>query len=88
MQNRVYVIYIYVCMVRMPFKRTRGCRFPRLKHGFLDLTPLSSDTTALKQVLLETWAPNCEIIPLKCSFFKSQKVTANGYYGIETLYQT
>ncbi len=31
--------------------------------------------------LLETWAPNCEIIPAKHLFFKSQKVTLNSYYG-------
>ena len=37
----------------------------------------------IKKVLLEIWAPNCEIVPAKCLFFKSQKVTAIGYYGIE-----
>ncbi len=37
----------------------------------------------IKKVLLETWAPNCEIIPVKLLFFKSQKITATGYYAIE-----
>ncbi len=39
-----------------------------LKHVILGLTPLSSDTTALSRSYL---------------FFKSLKVTVNGYYGIE-----
>ncbi len=55
-----------------------GCQFFLLQHSSLGLT---------KQVLLETWVQNCEIIPTKRLFFKSQKITANGYYGIETLYQ-
>ncbi len=34
MQNRVYVICIYVCgMVRMPFKRAREKLFSPKKHG-------------------------------------------------------
>ncbi len=53
MQNRVYVICIYVCMyvwiVRMPFKRTRGELFSSKKHGFLGLTPVYSETTALSK---------------------------------------
>ncbi len=50
MQNRVYVIYIcmYVWMVRMPFKRARGKLFSK-KHGFLGLTPVYSETTALSK---------------------------------------
>ncbi len=50
------------------------------KAQLLGVIPLSSDT---KQVLLETWTPNCEIIPEKRLFFKSPKVTATGYYSIE-----
>ncbi len=39
----------------------------------------------LKQGLLESWAPNCEIIPAIRLFFKSQNgTTANGYYGFES----
>ncbi len=53
MQNRVYVIYIYVGMyvwiVRMPFKRARRERFFFKKHGFLGLTPVYSETTALSK---------------------------------------
>ncbi len=37
----------------------------------------------VKKVLLETWAPTCEIIPAKRLFFKSQKGTATSYYDIE-----
>ncbi len=57
MQNRVYVIciyvYIYICMyvwiVRMPFKRARWECFFLKKHGFLGLTPVYSETTALSK---------------------------------------
>ncbi len=53
MQNRVYVIYIYVgiyvWIVRMPFKRARGERFFLKRHGFLGLTPVYSETTALSK---------------------------------------
>ncbi len=46
MQTRVYV-----WMVRMPFKRSRSALSP--PPGFLGLTPLSSDTTALSKSYLK-----------------------------------
>ncbi len=67
MQNRVYVIGIYVCgMVRMPFKRSRVERFSPKKHGFLGLTPVYSETTALSK-------PYFEIIPEKMLVFQETK---------------
>ncbi len=40
MQNRVYVICIYVCgMVRMPLKRARGERFSPKKTRLFKLDP-------------------------------------------------
>ncbi len=70
MQNRVYVIGIYVCgMVRMPLKRARGERFSPKKHGFLGLTPVYR----IKQALLYTQAPKCEKIPAKMLAFQETK---------------
>ncbi len=56
---------MYIWMVRMPFKRARGTFFSK-KHGFLGLTPVYSETTALSKPylilfgavpeLLELWA--------------------------------
>ncbi len=83
MQNRVYVIYIYVCMyvwiVRMPFKRARGERFFLKKHGFLGLTPVYSETTALSKsyFILKLQSVRKRLL------FKKQKVDSIGYYDIE-----
>ncbi len=45
-------VYMYVCVyvwiVHMPFKRARGELFLK-KHGFLGLTPVYSETTALSK---------------------------------------
>ncbi len=49
MQNRVYVIFMYVWMVRMPFKRAGGGTFFSKKQGFLGFTPVYSETTALSK---------------------------------------
>ena len=73
----------YMCMNGMyALERVFPFFSPKIQFFRLDPTYCS-----IKQVLLETWAPNCEIIPMKCLFFKSQKVTATGYYDIEK-YQT
>ncbi len=61
----------------MPLKRARGSPFFNFKNTPFYLTPVSSYITALNE------AQNCERIPPKCLFFKSQKVAATGYYGIE-----
>ncbi len=51
-----------------------------LKHGYLGLTPVYSETTALSKPY---FAPKYEKIPAKTLFFKTQKVDSTGYYGIE-----
>ncbi len=69
---------MYVWIVRMPFKRARGDRFFFKKHGFLGLTPVYSETTALSKSYF--------ILKLhmrKRFLFKKQKVDSIGYYDIE-----
>ncbi len=63
-------ICMYVWMVRMPFKRVCGCRFFFLKTRLLRLDPTFFWYYRFKQVLLETWAPNCERIPAKTLVFQ------------------
>ncbi len=80
MQNRVYVIGIYVCgMVRMPFKRARETFF----YGFLGLTPVYSETTALSKPYFILKLQSVRKFLRKCLLFKKQKVDSTGYYGIE-----
>ncbi len=84
MQNRVYVIGIYVCgMVRMPLKRSRGERFSPKKHGFLGLTPVYSETTGLSKPYFILKLQSVRKFLRKCLLFKKQKVDSTGYYGIE-----
>ncbi len=84
MQNRVYVICIYVCgMVRMPFKRARVELFFSKKHGFLGLTPVYSETTALSKPYFILKLQIVRKFLRKCLLFKKQKVDSTGYYGIE-----
>ncbi len=83
MQNRVYVICIYVCgMVRMPFKRARKTFFSK-KHGFLGLTPVYSETTALSKPYFILKLQSVRKFLRKCLLFKKQKVDSTGYYDIE-----
>ncbi len=50
MQNRVYVIYMYVCMDGTYALLTRaGETFSSKKHGFLGLTPVYYETSALSK---------------------------------------
>ncbi len=84
MQNRVYVICIYVCgIVRMPFKRARGKLIYPKKHGFLGLTPVYSETTALSKPYFILKLQSVRKFLQKCLLFKKQKVDSTGYYGIE-----
>ncbi len=84
MQNRVYVIGIYVCgMVRMPLKRARGERFSPKKHGFLGLTPVYSETRELSKPYFILNLQSVRKFLRKCLLFKKQKVDSTGYYGIE-----
>ncbi len=60
----------------MPLKRARI-------HSFLDLTPVSSDTTALSKSYFKLRLKIVRVFLRKRLFFKSQEVAATGYYGIE-----
>ncbi len=83
MQNRVYVICMYVWMVRMPFKRARGGTFFSKKYGFLGLTPVYSETTALSKPYFILKLQSVRKFRRKRLLFKKQKVDFTGYYGID-----
>ncbi len=71
------ICFIYVWIVLMPLNARAGSlRLFRLHPTFFWYHNI-------KHVLLETWAPNCEIIPAKHLFFRSQKITATDYYDTE-----
>ncbi len=75
----------YVCgMVRVPFKRARGKLFSKKKkHGFLGLTPVYSETTALSKPYFILKLQSVRKFLRKYLLFKKQKVDSPGYYGIE-----
>ncbi len=83
MQNRVYVICMYVWMVRIHLKRARGKLFSPKKHGFLGLTPVYSETTALSKPYFILKLRSVRKFLRKRLLFKKQKVDSTGYYGIE-----
>ncbi len=70
-------------MVRMPFKRTRGKLLSIKKHGFLGLTPVYSESTALSKPYFILKLQSVRKFLRKCLLFKKQKVDSTGYYGIE-----
>ncbi len=74
---------MYVWIIRMPLKRACGYRLFLIKTRPFRLHPSFFWYYSIKKVLLETWAPNCEIISAKCSFVKTQNIDSTGYYGIE-----
>ncbi len=61
-------------MVRMAFKRLRGKLYLKKKHGFLGLTPVYSETTALSKPYLILKRRSVRKIPRKRLLFKKQKV--------------
>ncbi len=85
MQNRVYVIciyvYMYVCM-DCTYALRAGIFFLQ-KHGFLGLTPLYSETTALSKPYFILTRRSERKFLQKRLLFKKQKVDSTGYYGIE-----
>ncbi len=91
MQNRVYVIciyvYIFICVyvwiVRLPFKRARGECFFFKKHGFLGLTTVYSEITALSKPYFILKLQSVRKFLRKRLLFKKQKVDSIGYYDIE-----
>ncbi len=72
-----------VCMLRMPFKRARGECFFFKKHGFLGLTPVYSETTALSKPYFILKLQSVRKFLRKRLLFKKQKVDSIGYYDIE-----
>ncbi len=67
----------------MPFKRARGELFSPKKHGFLGLTPVYSETTALSKPYFILKRRSVRKFLRKCLLFKKQTVDSTGYYGIE-----
>ncbi len=71
---------MYVWMVRQPFKRARGKTF-FLKHAFLGLTPVYSESTTLGKPYFILKLRSMRKFLRKRLLFKKQNV--NSYYGIE-----
>ncbi len=76
-------MYMYVGVVRMPFKRARVKLFLQKKLGFLGLTPVYSETTALSKPYFILKRRSVRKFLRKRLLFKKQKVDSTGYYGIE-----
>ncbi len=70
-------------MVPMPFKRALGFPFFSKKHGYLVLTPVYSETTALSKLYFILKLRSVRKFLRKRLLFKKQKVDSTGYYGIE-----
>ncbi len=68
----------YVCPLN-----ARVGNFFLLKHGFLGLTPVYSETTALSKPNLKLKLRSVRKVWRKRLFFRTQKVASTGYYGIE-----
>ncbi len=77
------VLCMYVWMVRILFKRARRELFSPKKHGFLGLTPVYSETTALSKPYFILKLQSVRKFLRKRMIFKKQKVDSTGYYGIE-----
>ncbi len=60
----------------------RGTSFSK-KHGFLGLTPVYSETTALSKPYFILKLRSVRKFLRKRLLFKKQKVDLTGYYGIE-----
>ncbi len=67
----------------MPFKRACGKLIYPKKHGFLGLTPVYSETTALSKPYFILKLQSVRKFLRKCLLFKKQRVDSTGYYGIE-----
>ncbi len=67
----------YVCSLN-----ARGTLFSK-KHGFLGLTAVYSETTALNKPYFILKLQSLRKFLRKCLLFKKQKVDSTGYYGIE-----
>ncbi len=67
----------------MSFKCASGGRFSPKKHGFLGLTPVYSETTALSKPYFILKLQSVRKFRRKRLLFKKQKVDFTGYYGID-----
>ncbi len=67
----------------MFFKRARRELFSPKKHGFLGLTPVYSESTALSKPYFILKLQSVRKFLRKRLLFKKQKVVSTGYYGIE-----
>ncbi len=65
----------------MLFKRARREFFSPKKHGFLGLTPVYSETTALSKPYFILKLQSVRKFLRKRLLFKKQKVDSTGYYG-------
>ncbi len=74
---------MYGWMVRMLFKHARRELFSPKKHGFLGLTPVYSETTALSKPYFILNLQSVRKVLRKRLLFKKQKVVSTGYHGIE-----
>ncbi len=70
-----------------PLTRARGTSSP-IKHRFLGLTPVYSETTALSKLYFILKRRSVRKILWKRLLLKKQKVDSTSYYGIETLFHT
>ncbi len=71
----------YVCPLN-----THAGNFFSKKHGFLGLTPVYSETTALSKPYFILKLRSVRKFQQKRLLFKTQKVDSTGYYGIEDPY--
>ncbi len=69
----------YVC----PLNAHAGSFFFSKKHGFLGLTPVYSETTALSKPYFILKLQSVRKFLRKRLLFKKRKVDSTGYYGIE-----
>ncbi len=69
---------LYVCPLN-----ARAGNFFLQKHGFLGLTPVYSETTALSKPYFILKLQSVRKFLRKRLLFKKQKVDSTGYYGIE-----
>ncbi len=88
MQNRVYVIYIcmygwYVCSLN-----ARGELFSPKKHGYLGLTPVYSETTALSKLYFILKLQSMRKFLLKRLFSRHKKLIRQVTMALKTLFQT
>ncbi len=67
----------------MLFKRARRELFSQKKPGFLGLTPVYSETTALSKPYFILKLQSVRKFLRKRLLFKKQKVDSTSYYGIE-----